>query len=206
MALYAIGGILKHCKALCAITNPTTNSYKRLVPGYEAPVNLAYSSRNRSAAIRIQCTPPHPSQAHRVPYAGPLVQRLSGLLRHSDGGDRRHPEQDRPGRSPGQEHLRLAARGAGQSALGAGFARRGLELPERRPRIPDEGRCFHPGRVRHVDRTTRPRPRWMPCGCGPIRTNFSCTSTYKVRPGPSRFPVPTGLRLSPSRRRPVFVL
>jgi glutamine synthetase len=68
--LYYIGGILKHCRALCAITNPTTNSYRRLVPGFEAPVNLAYSSRNRSAAIRIPMISTSP-KAKRIEFRTP---------------------------------------------------------------------------------------------------------------------------------------
>ncbi|MBI4383798.1 MAG: type I glutamate--ammonia ligase [Nitrospinae bacterium] len=65
MAMHYIGGILKHAKALAAIVAPTTNSYKRLVPGFEAPVNLAYSSRNRSASIRIPMYSPSP-KAKRI--------------------------------------------------------------------------------------------------------------------------------------------
>lgn len=70
MALHAIGGILKHAPSLLAFTNPTTNSYKRLVPGYEAPVNLAYSQRNRSACCRIPMYSPNP-KAKRVEFRCP---------------------------------------------------------------------------------------------------------------------------------------
>ncbi|WP_018291843.1 type I glutamate--ammonia ligase [Verrucomicrobium sp. 3C] len=70
LALHYIGGILKHAPALTAITNPTTNSYKRLVPGFEAPVNLAYSARNRSASVRIPIYSPSP-KAKRVEFRTP---------------------------------------------------------------------------------------------------------------------------------------
>src|SRR5438270_133751 len=69
-ALHYMGGVLKHARALAAICNPTTNSYKRLVPGFEAPVNLAYSSRNRSAAIRIPMYSPSP-KAKRLEFRSP---------------------------------------------------------------------------------------------------------------------------------------
>jgi glutamine synthetase len=70
MALYYIGGVLRHAPALCAFANPTTNSYRRLVPGYEAPVSLAYSARNRSAAVRIPMLSSSP-KAKRIEFRSP---------------------------------------------------------------------------------------------------------------------------------------
>ncbi len=99
MALWYIGGLLKHARALSAIIAPTTNSYKRLVPGYEAPVNLAYSRRNRSAAVRIpmysaspkaervEFRPPDPSSNPYLAFAAMMMAGLDGVLNKIDPGE-----------------------------------------------------------------------------------------------------------------------
>lgn len=90
MALHYMGGILAHARALCALCNPTTNSYKRLVPGFEAPVNFIYSARNRSAAIRIPMYSDNP-KAKRIefrspdPTCNPYVAFAAMLLAGLDG-------------------------------------------------------------------------------------------------------------------------
>ncbi|MDW8362164.1 MAG: type I glutamate--ammonia ligase [Myxococcales bacterium] len=99
VALQYIAGIIRNAPTVCALTNPTMNSYRRLVPGYEAPVNLAYSSRNRSAAIRIPMYSPSP-RARRIevrfpdpscnPYlafSAMLMAGLDGIQRKLDPGD-----------------------------------------------------------------------------------------------------------------------
>src|SRR5919201_513284 len=99
LCLHYIGGILKHAPALAAITNPTTNSYKRLTPGFEAPVLLAYSSRNRSAGIRIpmyspspkakriEVRFPDPSSNGYLAFAALLMAGLDGIERKLNPGD-----------------------------------------------------------------------------------------------------------------------
>ncbi|MEI7731610.1 MAG: type I glutamate--ammonia ligase [Verrucomicrobiota bacterium] len=116
MALNFAGGILKHAKALCAICSPTTNSYKRLVPGYEAPVNLAYSARNRSAAVRIptysdnpkakriEYRPPDPSANVYLNNAALLMAGLDGVLNKIDPGE---PMDKNLYELPPEEHAKI---------------------------------------------------------------------------------------------------
>jgi glutamine synthetase len=99
MARYYIGGLLKHAAAIVAFAAPTTNSYKRLVPGFEAPVNLAYSARNRSAAIRIpmfstnpkskrlEFRPPDPSCNPYLAFSAMLMAGLDGIQNRIDPGE-----------------------------------------------------------------------------------------------------------------------
>jgi glutamine synthetase len=99
LAKFYIGGLLKHAPALVAFAAPTTNSYKRLVPGFEAPVNLAYSARNRSAAVRIpmfsnspkakrlEFRPPDPSCNPYLTFAALLMAGLDGIQNRIDPGE-----------------------------------------------------------------------------------------------------------------------
>jgi glutamine synthetase len=99
MAMHYIAGILKHAPAIAAFTNPTNNSYRRLVPGFEAPVNLAYSSRNRSASVRIpmysespkakriEVRFPDPSANGYLAFSAMLMAGLDGVQNKLDPGD-----------------------------------------------------------------------------------------------------------------------
>jgi glutamine synthetase len=146
MALHYIAGILKHAPALAALTNPTCNSYHRLVPGFEAPVNLAYSSRNRSAAVRIPMYSPSPKAKRiEVRFPDPCANGYIAFAAMLMAGPRRHRAPAHAGQPARQGHLLAHARGAEGRPVHAGLARRRRLESEEGPRVPAQGRRLHRG-------------------------------------------------------------
>ena len=152
LALWYIGGLLKHARALAAIIAPTTNSYKRLVPGYEAPVNLAYSRRNRSAACRIpmysdspkakrvEFRPPDPSCNCYLAFAAMLMAGLDGVMNKIDPGE------------PLDKDIFDLSRGDEGCSFNAVVAGGGLERSGRRSRVSAQRRRLQRGAARDLDR------------------------------------------------------
>ncbi|MGX1253202.1 glutamine synthetase type I [Streptomyces ambofaciens] len=191
-ARYYIGGILKHAPSLLAFTNPTVNSYHRLVPGFEAPVNLVYSQRNRSAAMRIPITGSNP-KAKRVEFRAPDASgnpylAFSALLLAGPG---RHQEQDRAGRADRQGPLRAGSRGARERGAGPDLAGRRPRPPGVRPRVPAPGRRLHAGPDRDVDRLqARQRDRAAAAASAPARVRDVLRRVIDGSRRPGRRPRP----------------
>ena len=178
----------KHAPALLALTNPTTNSYKRLVPGYEAPVNLVYSQRNRSAACRIPMYSQSP-KAKRIEFRcpDPTCNPYLAFAAMHDGRDRRHSEQDsRPASRSIRTFIDLAAGRTGRDSQDA----RDRWTRRSRPCESDcdfllKGDVFTPD-VIDTWIATSGSTKSMRCACGRIRTSFACTTTRRRPPRYSR--------------------
>ena len=196
-ARHYVGGLLAHAPALLAFCAPTTNSYKRLVPGYEAPVSLLYSQRNRSAAVRIPVYFTSP-KSKRVefrspdPTANPYLAFAALLMAGLDGIQRRTGA------------ARAARRRTSTSCRPSG--RREIEqVPTSLDRVLDaleadhefllEGERVHAGPDRRLHRRTSAR-RSTRSGCGRIRGSSPSTSTSELR---LQREAQRPLRVAPSR-------
>ena len=142
MCLYYIGGILKHAKAINAFTNPLTNSYKRLVPGYEAPVLLAYSARNRSASCRIPVVTSPKAKRIEIrfpdPGANPYLAFAAMLMAGLDGIQ----NKIHPGEPMDKNLYDLPPAELAKIPTVCGSLREALSQPRQGPRVP-EGRRRH---------------------------------------------------------------
>ncbi len=183
-ARYYIGGLLRHAPSLLAFTNPTVNSYHRLVPGYEAPVNLVYSQRNRSACIRIPITGANP-KAKRIefrvpdPSSNPYLA-FSAMLMAGMDGIRNKIEPRAAGR---QGPLRAAPGRARRDLAGPGLAARGARRARGGPRLPAGGRRLHRRPDRDLDRLeAHQRGRPDPAAPAPARVRALLRHLINVLP------------------------
>jgi glutamine synthetase len=224
-ALHYIGGLLRHARGLCAVTNPLVNSYKRLVPGYEAPVNVAWSMRNRSPMIRvpdrrgsgtrIELRTPDPAANPYLALAVMLAAGLEGIETQAEWREpvnqniwemsyreRRPPAHRRPAAGP-QRGLRRAREGR----RGAGRARRarGRALPEREAagvaRVRDAGESVGAGAVPGEVLGTRSLGRSARPG-GALRARLGACRPRSLERAAALF-APSLERASSLRARPV---
>ncbi len=171
LARHYIGGILHHAPSLLAFTNPTVNSYHRLVPGYEAPVNLVYSSRNRSAAMRIPITGTNP-KAKRIefripdPSCNPYLAFAAMLMAGLDG----IKNKIEPPAPIDKDLYELPPEEAASIPQVPDVAGRGHRRARGGPRVPHRGWRVHRGPDRDLDRhQARERDRPDPAASAPAR-------------------------------------
>ncbi len=192
MCRHYIGGLLKHAPAILAFAAPTTNSYRRLVPGYEAPINLVYSQRNRSACVRIptyssspkarrlEFRAPDPSCNPYLAFSAMLMAGLDGVINKIEPPA---PGRRGPVRAGGQRERRRwpdhreHARQPGRGARGA----------RSRPRLPAQGRRLHPRPDRGVDqlqaraRARAGRPPPAPVRVSPLLRHLASSGPARAR-------------------------
>ena len=179
MALYYIGGILKHARAILALSNPTTNSYRRLVPGYEAPVNLAYSQRNRSASVRIPMYNSSP-KAKRIEFRCPdpscnIYLALSATLMAGLDGIENKID---PGEPMDKDIYDLAPEERAAVPLTPASLEEAMDALEAGHDFPAQGRSVHGGCDRSMDqlqarRGNRPASAARVPMCSPCATTWS---------------------------------
>ena len=192
-----IGGILRHAGSLLAFTCPTANSYRRLVPGFEAPVKLVYSQRNRSAAVRIPMYSAA-AEAKRIEFRCPRSKResLSRVLGDPDGRSGRHPGAHRAARSGGPGHLRAAGGRAAEDRRYPADAQGGAPVARDRQRVSAARRCVHPRMCWTPGFATSGPTSWPTWTSGPIRQSSRSITTAE---GPN---ADSARKTDPGSRRP----